>query len=188
MIFLDTLLRISEITVGRSPVLSRILWQGVCFVPSSCSCSMFEVIWLWKWAGFPCVGTVTQKLHPEIQSCSCRASPAEQYLCVSNETFWFPMGSVSAQCLGFVGVNLGFLCLELSALFLWGFGEELWHFGWKVEMDFGCLQSPSTTVDHCFSLLLSSQNPVLEENPKRMCQVCSEMGWWTASTKKCSKS
>lgn len=38
-------------------------------------------------------------------------------------------------------------------------------------MDFGCLQLPSTTVDHGFSPVLSCQDPVLEKNPKRMCAV-----------------
>lgn len=80
MIFLASFLTILEIVVGRFPVLPAILWQRVCFVPSPSSCSTFEVIWLWKWAGSSCAGTVTEQLHTEIQSCSCRSSPAEQFL------------------------------------------------------------------------------------------------------------
>jgi len=36
-----------------------------------------------------------------------------------------------------------------------------------------------------FSSLVRCHDAVLEKSPRRECQVCGEVGQWTASTKKC---
>lgn len=119
MIFLDSFLRILEISAGPFPGL-----QWVCFVPTPPAAPWLRLCGCENGQKIPCAGTGTQQLHPP-----SRAAPADLHqlsnICVSKVKPFDPQGLWFCSVPGFYRSHSWLSVPKTQCFISVGFCEEL---------------------------------------------------------------